>query len=226
MNAPTALMSSIEVILADNQPLTISGLRSALSNQDDIRILAEYTDRRRMLEAMQSQSPQVLLVSTDLLEEELDVLPELTGDGETTRVILLTGRKDADFMQEALRCGARGVFQREKPAHHVPIAIRTVIRGQLWFERALTERMLINVLRNGNGKDHDPDDEKLATITAREREVIELICQGLRNKEVSSRLNISEATVSHHLTSIFHKLDVEDRVSLVIYAVRKRLVLL
>jgi DNA-binding NarL/FixJ family response regulator len=226
-------MSQIEVILADNQPLTISGLRSALSDHSDIRILAECTERTHMLETVRSQSPQILLVSTDLLDEELDILPELTGDGEATRVILLTNRKDADFLQQALRCGARGVFLREKPAHHIPIAIRSVIRGQLWFERAVTERLLISVLRNGNGaekngteKNFDPDDGKLATITARERDVIELICQGLRNKEISSRLNISEATVSHHLTSIFHKLEVEDRVSLVIYAVKKRLVTL
>lgn len=83
--------------------------------------------------------------------------------------------------------------------------------------------MINNLLQNPKSKKDDLEEQKISAITTREQEVIGLICEGLRNKEVSDRLHISEATVSHHLTSIFRKLDIEDRVSLVIYAVRKRL---
>jgi DNA-binding NarL/FixJ family response regulator len=86
--------------------------------------------------------------------------------------------------------------------------------------------MINNLLQNPKSKKDDLEEQKFSAITTREQEVIGLICEGLRNKEVSDRLHISEATVSHHLTSIFRKLDIEDRVSLVIYAVRKRLVTL
>jgi DNA-binding NarL/FixJ family response regulator len=140
-------------------------------------------------------------------------------------VILLTSRKDPDFLEEALRCGARGVFQRERPSHYIPIAIRKVINGGLWFEQAIAERMLDELLNKRN-KTEKPEERKIATITTREQEVIDLICQGLKNREVSERLHISEITVSHHLTSIFRKLEVDDRISLILFSHKNRLVTL
>jgi two-component system, NarL family, response regulator DegU len=219
-------VSDIDVVLADNQPLTLSGLRSAVEDHSDIRILGECTDRQDMWDAVRDHSPHVLVVSAELLEEDLDALQALTAENQETRVILLTSRNDITFLQEVLRNGARGVVQREKPVHHIPIAIRKVTKGELWFERDITARMINNLLQNPKSKKDDIEEQKISAITTREQEVIGLICEGLRNKEVSDRLHISEATVSHHLTSIFRKLDIEDRVSLVIYAVRKRLVTL
>jgi DNA-binding NarL/FixJ family response regulator len=172
-----------------------------------------------------SHPPDVLLLSAELLQEELDTLRQLIAEIHGIRVILLTSRRDPDFLEEALRCGARGVFQRERPTHHIPLAIRKVINGGLWFEQAIAERILDDLLNKRN-QTQNPDERKIATITAREQEVVELICQGLKNKGVSERLHISEATVSHHLTSIFRKLEVDDRISLILYSVRNRLVTL
>lgn len=213
-------MNAIGVVLADSQPLTLCGLRSAVADEDDIQVLAECTDIDGMQEAVRTFLPQVLLVCTDILGEEFDLLPGMKKVSQHTRVLLLTSRKDSEFLESLLRRGVSGVFQLEAPVQYVPRAIRTVNQGGLWFERSVTERMLGDLLQNGNGKGNN----KTPPVSAREQEVIELICQGLRNKEVSERLHISEATVSHHLTSIFRKLEVEDRVSLVIHAVRNHLV--
>jgi two-component system, NarL family, response regulator DegU len=219
------IVGQIQVVFADNHPLTLSGLRSAVADHSDIQVLAECRDRQHVLEAVRNHLPDVLLLSAELLQEELDTLQQLVAEINDTRVILLTGRKDPDFLEEALRCGARGIFQREKPAHYIPLAIRKVISGGLWFEHAMAERMLDEVLNRRN-KTQDPEERKMAAITPREQEVIELICQGLKNKEVSERLYISETTVSHHLTSIFRKLEVNDRISLILYSVRNHLVTL
>jgi DNA-binding NarL/FixJ family response regulator len=219
-------VSDIEVVLADNQPLTLSGLRSAVMHHSDIRVLEECTERERVLDVVRSHSPHVLVVSAELLQEDLDVLQSLTAENQETRVILLTGRNDITFLQEVLRNGVRGVVQREKPIHHIPIAIRKVTRGELWFERDFTTRIIDDLLQGSTNRVENPEEQKISAVTTREKEVISLICEGLRNKEISDRLHISEATVSHHLTSIFRKLNLEDRVSLVIYAVRKRLVVL
>jgi two-component system response regulator DegU len=215
-------MSDIQVVFADNHPLTLSGLRSAVADHSDIRVVAECVDREQAIETARNRSPDVLLLSAELLREQLDTLQQLVADLQDTRVILLTGRKDPDFLEEALRCGARGVFQRERPAHYIPVAIRKVIDGGLWFEQAIAERMLDELLSKRNKTDK-PEERKIARITTREKEVIDLICQGMRNKEVSERLHISEITVSHHLTSIFRKLEVEDRISLILYSLRNRL---
>ena len=216
----------IRVVLADRYPLTLSGLRTALADHEDIQILAECTDTEGVVRALREHSPHVLLLSSEVLDDDLDGLPLLTAHSQVTQIILLTSRKDMNFIQGALQRGARGVFQRERPVHHIPLAIRKVTSGELWFERGIASMMLSRLMNPSTSNAPDSDERKIAAITKREHEIIALACQGLKNKEISSRLHISEATVSHHLTSIFRKLEIEDRISLVIFAVKKRLVAL
>jgi DNA-binding NarL/FixJ family response regulator len=215
-------MAEIDVVIADNQPLSLYGLRSAVADQADIKILAECQNRERLLDAVRNHSPDVLLVSAEILREELDALEKLVTEIEETRVIVVTSRKDAGFLEGALRSGAKGVFQREWPVQQIPMAIRKVTNGGVWLEQSAAERVLEQAL--SKRKAPDAEETKIASLTPREREVIELICRGLRNKEVAAELHISLATVSHHLTSIYRKLEVDDRTSLVIYAAKQRLV--
>jgi DNA-binding NarL/FixJ family response regulator len=97
-----------------------------------------------------------------------------------------------------------------------------VTKGGVWLERNVAESVLEKIL--SRPEDPDPQEQKIAALTPREREVIGLVCDGKKNKDIANALHISGATVSHHLTSIFRKLEVEDRTSLVIYAARNRLV--
>jgi DNA-binding NarL/FixJ family response regulator len=217
-------MGDIQVVIADNQPLSLSGLRSAVANHSDIQVMAECQNRDRLMDAVRKHSPDVLLVSTDILREELDALERLVTEIDETRVIVLTSRKDPDFLEGALRCGARGVIQREWPIQQIPTAIRKVTKGGVWLERAVAEKVLENLLMARDIP--DPEARKIDSLTAREREVIGLICQGHKNKNISDTLHISEATVSHHLTSIYRKLEVDDRTSLVIYSARHNMVTL
>jgi DNA-binding NarL/FixJ family response regulator len=215
-------MGDIQVVLADNQPLTLSGLRTAVADHADIQVLAECLSHDRLMDAMRQHSPDVLLVSTNILQEELEALQHLITEIDETRVIILTSRKDLEFLEGALRCGAKGVIQRERPIQHIPNAIRKVTNGGVWIEHTVAEQVLGNLLsaRNVEG----PENRKIAALTPREREVIGLICQGFKNKRMSDKLNISEATVTHHLTSIYRKLEVDDRTSLVIYSAKHNLV--
>lgn len=215
-------MSGIQVVIADNQPLTLSGLRSAVADYADIQVLAECQNRERLMDAVRKHAPDVLLVSTDILQEELDALERLVTEIDDTRVIVLTSRKDPDFLEGALRCGAKGVIQREWPIQQIPTAIRKVTKGGVWLERTVAERVLENLMVPRDAP--DPELRKIDSLTPREHQVIGLICQGLKNKYISSTLHISEATVSHHLTSIYRKLEVDDRTSLVIYAAKRNLV--
>lgn len=215
-------MADIDIVIADNQPLSLSGLRSVVAGQSDIRILAECQNTDRLVDAVRRHCPDVLLVSTEMLREELGVLEQLVSEFDETRVIVLTSRTDPGFMEGALRCGAKGVLQREWPVQQIPLAIRKVTNGGVWLEQGAAERVLERALMRQ--RNPDVDEVRVASLTPREREVIELVCEGLRNKEITDRLHISLATVSHHLTSIFRKLDVSDRTSLVIYAAKRRLV--
>jgi DNA-binding NarL/FixJ family response regulator len=217
-------MADIDVVIADNQPLSLSGIRSAVADEADIRILAECQNSDRLLDAVRNHSPDVLLVSAEILSEELGALEQLVTEIEETRVIVVTSRKDPGFLEGALRCGAKGVFQREWPVQEIPMAIRKVTNGGVWLEQGAAERVLEQALMRRRAPDND--ELRIASLTPREREVVGLVCEGLRNKEITERLHISLATVSHHLTSIYRKLEVSDRTSLVIYAAKRHLVTL
>jgi DNA-binding NarL/FixJ family response regulator len=215
-------MNEIQVVIADKEPLTLSGLRSVVADHHDIEVLAECHNPERLMDALRVHSPDVLLVGTEILQEDLEELKRLVSDGVQTRVILLTNRKDPGFLEIALRHGAKGIIQREWPVQQIPIAIRKVTKGGVWLERNVAESVLEKIL--SRPEDPDPQEQKIAALTPREREVIGLVCDGKKNKDIANALHISGATVSHHLTSIFRKLEVEDRTSLVIYAARNRLV--
>ena len=215
-------MGDIQVVIADHEPLTLSGLRSAVAEDEGIHVMAECQNSERLLDAVRRHSPDVLLVGADIWEEEFDKLKTIVNESEATRVIILTSRKDPGFLEDALRSGAKGVFQLEWPVQEIPRAIRKVTNGGVWLEQAAAERVLEEMLKKPKGP--DPEQRKISTITQREREVIKLVCRGMKNKGIAKELRISEATVSHHLTSIFRKLEIEDRTSLVIYAAKLRLV--
>lgn len=214
-------MNEIHLLIADDQPLTLSGLRTAVADQSDIEVLGECASPDRLMDAVRKHSPDVLLVSTDFFEEELDALERLVTEIDETRVVLLTNRKDPGFLEEALRRGAKGIIQREWPIQQIPIAIRKVTNGGFWIHGNVAERVLEKVLNQHSVE--NPEAEKIALLTQRERDVVRLICQGFKNRKIAGTLHISEATVSHHLTSIYRKLEVNDRIALVIYAAKQNL---
>ncbi|MGB0064942.1 MAG: response regulator transcription factor, partial [Terracidiphilus sp.] len=180
-------MAGIDVVIADNQPLSLHGMRSAVADQADIRILAECETPDLLRDAIRQHSPDVALVSAEILSEELDALERLVTEIDDTRVIVVTSRKDPGFLEAALRRGAKGVFQREWPVQQIPMAIRKVTNGGMWLEQSAAERVLEQVL--AKRRVPDADEQRIASLTPREREVIDLICEGLRNKEVSERLH-------------------------------------
>jgi DNA-binding NarL/FixJ family response regulator len=126
----------IDVVIANDQPLSLIGIRSAVSDQRDIRILRECQDPKCLVEAIRRTTPDVLLVSGELLHDECGALKQLVSLVKKTHVILVTSRKDQGFLDGALRCGAKGVIQTECPIEEIPAAIRRVTSGGVWLERA------------------------------------------------------------------------------------------
>ena len=129
-------MACIDVVIANEQPLSLIGIRSAVSDQRDIRILEECQDPKCLVEAIRRTTPDVLLVSGELLHDECGALKQLVSQIKRTRVILVTSRKDQGFLDGALRCGAKGVIQTEGPVEEIPAAIRRVTSGGVWLEAA------------------------------------------------------------------------------------------
>jgi DNA-binding NarL/FixJ family response regulator len=146
-----------------------------------------------------------------------EISPEL-------RILVLTGVRDAQAHRRAFQLGATGLVEKDAAADVLLKAIRKVAAGEIWLDRASTAILLAELTRGEQHEKGDPDAEKIARLSPREREVAELIGEGLSNRKIAERLFISETTVRHHLTSIFSKLEVHDRLELLLYAYRHGLV--
>jgi DNA-binding NarL/FixJ family response regulator len=221
---PVSGSPPIRILLIDDHTLVRAGLRMLIESRPGLQVVGEAVNRHDVLALAACEQPDLILLDLDLGGSSgLDFLPELLSVATAARVLILTGVYDLELHRRAVRLGAMGVVVKEKAAEILFQAIEKVHAGEVWLERAMVASVLGEMTRRGEPAHTDPEAAKIAALTAREREVIVLVGEGLKNRQIAQRLFISETTVRHHLTSIFGKLGVADRLELVIYAYRHSL---
>jgi DNA-binding NarL/FixJ family response regulator len=210
--------ASIQIAIADDYPVLLAGMRQFLASCDDIVVVAECTRISDLFAQVAFKKPEIVLfgceTQRDSLAQQLHGIAERHADA---KVIVFTGNASLDFHEVALRNGARGVLLKHCTPQLIAKTIRKVSRGDLCFDRALTDRMLSSFVRR-KPAEPSPAVAKVSSLTGRENQVISRICEGMRNKEIASKLYISDATVAHHLTSIYRKLGLTDRTELLLFA--------
>jgi len=210
----------IGVLIIDDHAMFRAGLRMAIEHHPGLAIVGEASNRAEALQAIAAQ-PDIVLLDLDLDDDNgLDLLPELLAAAPATRVILLTGLRDPEIHRRAILGGAMGLVLKKHAIETMIKAIEKVHAGEVWLDRAMIASIL-----NDRGRPSLPQElpsgaTQIAKLTPREREIVGLIGEGLKNKQIADRLFISEATVRHHLTAIFAKFGVADRFELVMYAYR------
>lgn len=156
--------------------------------------------------------------------DPVEIIKDVRASGPNIRVVAITDGEDLDCSTEALKFGAVGIVRSDQSSKFLIEAIRNAFKGETWLNQAL----LTNLIKNGDASNGSKTNGKSQpapeTITPREVEVIAMIGKGLKSKIIAERLSISEATVRHHLSSIYGKLGVDDRLNLVIYAFEKGLI--
>lgn len=213
----------VRILLIDDHALLRAGLRMLLESPGHIVVVGETDNGPEAVELATREQPDVVLLDLDLSgETSVDYIPAILSAAKTTRVIVLTGVRDVELHQRAVRLGAVGLVLKDKAYSLLLKAIECVMAGEVWLERTMVASVLQGMARTAPRP--DPEAEKISTLTPREREVITLIGEGLKNQQIAARLFISPVTVGHHLSSIFDKLGVSDRLSLVIYAYRHKLI--
>jgi len=217
---------AISILLVDDHSLVRSALQMLIESQSGpkLRVIGEAGNASQAIEGAKRLQPDIILLDLDLGKEDgLALLPRLLDIAPESKIIVLTGLRDREAHFQAGRLGAMGLVLKENAKEVLIKAIEKVHRGESWFDRSLTGRVLSEIARKKQMKQVDPEATKIAALTEREREIIELIGQGLKNKIIAERLFISVTTVRHHLTSIYGKLEVADRLELIIYAYRHAL---
>ena len=216
----------VKILIVDDHTVIRAGLRLLIETNDKFGVCGEAGNFSEATSSAESAQPDLILLDIDLNgENALQCMPALFCAAPSARVLVLTGLNDAGVHAQALKAGAMGLVLKEKAADVLLKAIDKVNQGEVWFDRGMMGSVLVQMSRGGSGPaGEDPEGRRITSLTGREREVVTLIGEGLRNKQIAERLFISETTVRHHLTSVFDKLGVADRLELVIYAYRHNLV--
>lgn len=208
----------IRVLILGNQAMVRAGLTRVLQEEASVQVVGESSTAEALRTVTTHRPDVIVLLSESVARAALDVLPVLSKQGAP--ILLLTSHTDTDADARALALGVRGVLALDQPPALLVKAIEKVHAGEMWLDRARTAGLFQSVSRLRR----DPDEDKIASLSRRELEIVQLIGEGLRNHQIAQRLFISEATVRNHVTSILGKLDLADRFDVAVYAFRHGLV--
>lgn len=219
-----SIKEPIRILLVDDHVIVRAGLRMLIENHKGMVVVGEAGSRADALAIAARDKPTVILLDLDMGKESgLDFLRELLDASPGVRVVMLTGVRDPDAHRRAVLLGAMGLVLKDTAAEVLIKAIEKVHAGEVWLDRSLTASVLSEMSNASQNRKEDPEAEKIRSLTSREREIVGLVCEGLKNRQIGDRLFISEATVRNHLTSILSKLELSDRFELALYAYRQHL---
>jgi len=219
----------IRIVVADDHPIFRDGLCKLLALEEDFQVVAQAQDGREVLEVLEEHEPDILLL--DLKMPGLDglaTLQRLQASKNKTKVIVLTASEDKNEFVQAMKFGTSGIVLKQTATELLIKSIRKVYAGEIWLDSYTTAA----VMRQFASADEAPPappaaprsaERERSPLSQREREIVALVAQGFKNKEMAEKMFISEQTVKNHLHNIFDKLGVSDRLELALYAIHKNL---
>jgi two-component system, NarL family, nitrate/nitrite response regulator NarL len=211
----------INILVSDDHAIFRAGLRKLLEEVKDISIVGEASNGVECMKMLAKLKPDILLLDLRMPEKNgLSVLEEINFDVSETRTIVLTAAEDDRDVIRAMRLGARGVVLKQSASDQLVKSIRRVHDGEIWLDNHMTAEV-IDAFRKS--AESDQRREK-PLVSDREKQIVQLVAQGFRNREIGEKLSITEQTVKNHLHNIFDKLGVSDRLELALYAIHHRLI--
>lgn len=221
VNTKVTKQKPIRILIADDYHFYRYGLRVFLEEQPDLSVVGEAGSSEDTLSSVEELKPHVVLLDLDLPSEGgLHVLRQINARTPQTKVIILTGLDDELCLADAIESGASGYVLKDAEPPLILSAVRSVGRGGTWLQREMTGKLFEEFTRLTRARREAPD----RLLTSREVEVLSLVAQGHRNAQIADKLFISERTVKVHITNLFRKLGLNDRVQATRYAIRHRLV--
>lgn len=211
---------SITVGLVDDHRIILDGLQQLFTRTDDIEVVGTATDGEGAIDLIRRKRPAVLVLDVSMPGVGgMEVLKVIHEEKLPTRIILLTAAIEDDKVVEAMRLGVWGLVLKEAASVQLVRAVRRVALGTRALEESLVGRAVERM-----SKASESERELAALLSPRETEVVRMVAQGLRNKEIADQLALTEGTVKSYLHTIYEKLDVRGRVELTLYAQEKGLV--
>jgi DNA-binding NarL/FixJ family response regulator len=214
---------TIRVLLCDDQALVRSGFRLILESREDIEVVGEAEDGREAIDLAGRILPDVILMDIRMPNlDGVEATRRLVSGDSAARILILTTFDLDEYVYEAIRAGASGFLLKDVQPAQLVDAIRVVAAGEALLAPSVTRRLLDHFAHTLPGEANPPPE--LVSLTERELEVLKLLASGLSNSELAERLFLSETTVKSHISSVFRKLGLRDRVQAVVLAYEAGLV--
>lgn len=218
--------SPIRVLLADDHPIFRDGLKRLLEAEQGFAVVGEASDGERVPELVRQMRPDVLLLDLAMPRVPgLEVLKTLAESAAPVRTILLTAAIERADVLRALQAGAYGIVLKDSATEVLFRSIRAVVNGQYWIgSEAIADLVaVLQQVRKDADQEHKTSNNRYR-LTRREHEVVAAIVAGSTNRDIARQLGVTEDTVKHHVTNVFDKLGVSNRLELAMFAINHNLV--
>ncbi len=214
-------MGMLRILIADDHAVVRRGVRAILESQPGWEVCGEVANGREAVEEVKRLKPDVVVLDVTMPElNGLEATRQILKDAPHTEVLILTMHSSEAVAGEALRAGARGVVLKSDADHELVLAVEALRAHKPYLTPQVAEFVLDRYVRQEAAENKVP----AASLTSREREVIQLVSEGKSNKEVASALGVSVKTVEAHRASVMHKLKLHSASELVRYAIRNKIV--
>jgi len=214
--------NKLKIVLADDHTILREGLRALLTSDPDFEVVGEARDGREAVRCVEKLGPDLLLMDLSMPRMSgMDAIREIKKRYPATRIIALTVHKTEEYLLTTLQAGADGYVLKDATHDELVMAIKNVMGGKSYLSPGVSEKVIEGYLE---GKGNSRSVSSWETLSQREREVLKLIAEGYKNKDIAEDLCISLKTVEKHRANLMKKLDLHNAAALTVYAVERGLV--
>lgn len=209
----------INIMIADDHAMMREGIKQLLEFDGTMKVIAEASDGDECLSILKKTKPDVLLLDINMPNKNgIEVLEDLRGRNNETKVLILTVHNEVEYLVKAVDIGVNGYILKDSESAELKRAIEAIVNGENFIQSELIPLLNARLIKR------DTDQDKIEQLTKREREVLIQVANGMFNKEIADSLLISERTVKNHISSIFKKIEVSDRTQAAVFAIRNNLI--
>ncbi|MBQ8327909.1 MAG: response regulator transcription factor [Lachnospiraceae bacterium] len=211
--------NEIKIMIADDHAIIREGIKNLLEFDGKIKVVEQASNGEECLELLKGKDVDVLLLDVNMPKKNgLEVLEALRNKGSNIKIIILTVHNEIEYLERAMDLGVNGYILKDSSSAELINAIERVSDGEKYIQPDLIPALNAKLIHRDN------DREKLEAVTKRELQALILVAKGYSNKDIAMELNISERTVKNHLSSIFKKIEVDDRTQAAVFAIKNNLV--